>query len=161
MPGAYFIALLMSTNSIHKCSIYSMTGLVKIIISFKCQKINTEWRINLSLFKGRVTVFFCNNQTAVVLPATFKPLKHSNSGSRWATEVQKKMENHQNSISKMMGTLIHGQLYTFSYRAALLWPRRLPKIRLWAKNMKFSKIKKIARTIKTIKLLKKKSIFSL
>ena len=25
----------------------------------------------------------------------------------------------------MMGTLIHGQLYTFSYRAALLWPQKI------------------------------------
>ncbi len=33
-------------------------------------------------------------------------------------ERNQKKENHLNSISKMMGTLVQAQLYTFSYRKA-------------------------------------------
>ena len=49
------------------------------------------------------------------------------SGSRWAWEEPKK-ENNLNTISKMMDTLIQVQLYTFSYRKALIQYQKLPKI---------------------------------
>ena len=35
------------------------------------------------------------------------------------------------SISKMMGTLVQVQLYTFSSRMALYRPQKLPKITVW------------------------------
>ena len=50
-----------------------------------------------------------------------------NSGSRWAWEEPKK-ENNLDTISKMMDTLIQVQLYTFSYRKALIQYQKLPKI---------------------------------
>ena len=37
-------------------------------------------------------------------------------------ERNKKKENHLNTISKMMGTLVHVQLYTFSYRKHVIRP---------------------------------------
>ena len=46
----------------------------------------------------------------------------SGSGSRQAREELKKKENHLNTISKMMGTLVHVQLYTFSYRKPVIRP---------------------------------------
>ena len=35
-------------------------------------------------------------------------------------ERNQKKENHLNTISKMMGTLVHLRLYTFSYRKAVI-----------------------------------------
>ena len=43
-------------------------------------------------------------------------------------ERNQKKENHLNTISKMMGTLVQVQLYTFSYRKALFRPQTVPKI---------------------------------
>ena len=42
-----------------------------------------------------------------------------------------KKENHLDTISKMMGTLVQVQLYTFSYRKALFRPQIMPKIADW------------------------------
>ena len=47
----------------------------------------------------------------------------SSSGSRQAREELKKKENHLHTISKMMGTLVHVQLYTFSYRKPVIRPQ--------------------------------------
>ena len=46
-------------------------------------------------------------------------------------EGNQKKENHPNTISKMMSTLVHVQLYTFSYRKAVIEPRNLPKTAEW------------------------------
>ena len=42
-------------------------------------------------------------------------------------ERNQEKENHLNTISKMMGTLVHIQLYTFSYRKAVIRPQNMPK----------------------------------
>ena len=46
-------------------------------------------------------------------------------------ERNQKKENHPNSISKMMGTLVHVQLYTFSFRKAVIRPQNMPKTADW------------------------------
>ena len=46
-------------------------------------------------------------------------------------ERNKKKENHLNTISKMMGKLVHVQLYTFSYRKAVIQPQNMPKTTDW------------------------------
>ena len=46
-------------------------------------------------------------------------------------ERNQKKENHLNKISKMMGTLLHLHLYTFSYRKAVIWPQNMPKTVNW------------------------------
>ena len=46
-------------------------------------------------------------------------------------ERNQKKENHLNTISKMMGTLVHLQLYTFSYRKAEIRPQNMPKTADW------------------------------
>ena len=48
-------------------------------------------------------------------------------------ESNQKKENHLNTISKMMGTLllVHVQLYTFSYRKAVIQPQNVPKTADW------------------------------
>ena len=40
-------------------------------------------------------------------------------------ERNQEKENHLNTISKMMGTLVHLQLYTFSYRKAVIRPQNM------------------------------------
>ena len=49
----------------------------------------------------------------------------SSSGSRQAREELKKGK------SKMMGTLVHVQLYTFSYRKPVIRPQNMPKTADW------------------------------
>ena len=57
-------------------------------------------------------------------------------------ERNQKKENHLNTISKMMGTLVQVQLYTFSYRKALFRPQIMPKIADWGvKTAKIAKSK--------------------
>ena len=46
-------------------------------------------------------------------------------------ERNQEKENHLNTISKMMGTLVHLQLYTFSYRKAVFRPQNIPKTADW------------------------------
>ena len=46
-------------------------------------------------------------------------------------ERNQKKENHLHTISKMMGTLVHVQLYTFSYRKPVIRPQNMPKIADW------------------------------
>ena len=46
-------------------------------------------------------------------------------------ERNQEKENHLNTISKMMGTLVHLQLYTFSYRKAVIQPQNMPKTADW------------------------------
>ena len=46
-------------------------------------------------------------------------------------ERNQKKENHLNTISKMMGTLVHLQMYTFSYRKAVIQPQNMPKTTDW------------------------------
>ena len=46
-------------------------------------------------------------------------------------ERNQKKEIHPNTISKMMGTLVHLQLYTFSYRKAVIRPQNMPKTADW------------------------------
>ena len=46
-------------------------------------------------------------------------------------ERNQKKENNLNMISKMMGTLVHAQLYTFSYRKAVIRPQNMPKTADW------------------------------
>ena len=46
-------------------------------------------------------------------------------------ERNQEKENHLNTISKMMGTLVHLQLYTFSYRKAVIRPQNMPKTADW------------------------------
>ena len=45
----------------------------------------------------------------------------------------KKKENHPNTIFKIMGTLVHVQLYAFSYRKAVIRPQNMPKTADWGK----------------------------
>ena len=54
----------------------------------------------------------------------------SSSGSRWAREELKK-EIYLNTISKMMDTIVHVQLSTFSYRNVVNWPQNIPKNPDW------------------------------
>ena len=42
-------------------------------------------------------------------------------------ERNQKKENHLNTIFKMMGTLVHVQLYTYSYRKAVIRPQNIPQ----------------------------------
>ena len=42
-------------------------------------------------------------------------------------ERNQEKENHLNTISKMMGTLVHLQLYRSSYRKAVIRPQNMPK----------------------------------
>ena len=57
-------------------------------------------------------------------------------------ERNQKKKNHLNTISKMMGTLVQVQLYTFSYRKALFRPQIMPKIADWGvKTAKIAKSK--------------------
>ena len=46
----------------------------------------------------------------------------------------KKKENHLHTISKMMGTLVHVQLYTFSYRKPVIRPQNMPKTADWGQK---------------------------
>ena len=46
-------------------------------------------------------------------------------------ERNKKKENHLYTVSKMMGTLVHVQLYTFSYRKPVIRPQNMPKTAHW------------------------------
>ena len=46
----------------------------------------------------------------------------------------KKKENNLNIISKMMGTLVHVQLYTFSYRKPVIQPQNMPKTADWGQK---------------------------
>ena len=46
-------------------------------------------------------------------------------------ERNQKKENHLHTISKMMGTLVHVQLYTFSYRKPVIRPQIMPKTADW------------------------------
>ena len=46
-------------------------------------------------------------------------------------ERNQKKENHLNTISKMMGTLVHLQLYTFSNRKAVIRPQNMPETADW------------------------------
>ena len=63
----------------------------------------------------------------IILKIVFRLLRKSSKSS-------KKRENHLNTISKMMGTLVHLQLYTFSYRKAVIWPQNMPKTADWGWN---------------------------
>ena len=45
-------------------------------------------------------------------------------------ERNQEKENHLNAISKMMG-IVHLQLYTFSYRKAVIRPQNMPKTADW------------------------------
>merc|ERR1711952_137802 len=49
-------------------------------------------------------------------------------------ERNQKKENHLHTISKMMGTLVHVQLYTFSYRKPVIRPQNMPKTADWGKK---------------------------
>ena len=46
-------------------------------------------------------------------------------------ERNQKKENHLHTISKMMGTLVHVQLYTFTYRKPVIRPQNMPKTADW------------------------------
>ena len=46
-------------------------------------------------------------------------------------ERNQKKENRLHTISKMMGTLVHVQLYTFSYRKPVIRPQNMPKTADW------------------------------
>ena len=46
-------------------------------------------------------------------------------------ERNQKKENNQNTISRMIGTLVQAQPYTFSYRKAIYRPQKLLKIAYW------------------------------
>ena len=46
-------------------------------------------------------------------------------------ERNHKKENHLHTISKIMGTLVHVQLYTFSYRKPVIRPQNMPKTADW------------------------------
>ena len=46
-------------------------------------------------------------------------------------ERNQEKENHLNTISKMMGILVHVQLYTFSYRKPVIRPQNMPKTADW------------------------------
>ena len=44
-------------------------------------------------------------------------------------ERNQRKENHLNTIFKMMGTLVHVQLYTYNYRKAVIRPQNMQKKR--------------------------------
>ena len=46
-------------------------------------------------------------------------------------EGNQRKENHLHIISKMIGTLVHVQLYTFSYRKPVIRPQNMPKTADW------------------------------
>ena len=46
-------------------------------------------------------------------------------------EDNQKKENHLNTISKIMGTLVQVQLYTYIYRKAVIQPQNMPKTADW------------------------------
>jgi len=46
-------------------------------------------------------------------------------------ERNQKKENHLHTISKMMGTLVHVQLHTLSYRKPAIRPQNMPKTADW------------------------------
>ena len=46
-------------------------------------------------------------------------------------ERNQKKGNHLHTISKMMGTLVHVQLYMFSYRKPVIRPQNMPKTADW------------------------------
>ena len=46
-------------------------------------------------------------------------------------ERNQKKESHLHTISKMMGTLVHVQLYTFTYRKPVIRPQNMPKTADW------------------------------
>ena len=46
-------------------------------------------------------------------------------------EDNQKKENHLNTISKIMGTLVQVQLYTYIYRKAVIQPQNMPKTTDW------------------------------
>ena len=64
------------------------------------------WEINV-----RQIIIIANSQTPKLQTALARVLDE--------LERNQKKENHLNTISKMMGTLVQVQLYTFSYRKAL------------------------------------------
>ena len=59
------------------------------------------------------------NVLQIIINSRTPKIQMSRLGSRWAREEPKKKENHLKTISKMMGTLVQAQLYTFSSRMAL------------------------------------------
>ena len=63
----------------------------------------------------------------------FKQPKLQTALARVLDELERNQikENHLNTISKMMGTLVHFQLYTFSYRKPVIRPQNMPKTADW------------------------------
>ena len=57
-------------------------------------------------------------------------------------ERKQKKESHLNTILNMMGTFIHVQLDTFSYRKAMIRPRNMPKTADWGVKMVKSRVLK-------------------
>ena len=58
----------------------------------------------------------------------------NSSSSGYELERNQKKENHLNKISKMIGTLVHVQLYTFSYRKAVIQPQNMPNSQMGVKS---------------------------
>ena len=49
-------------------------------------------------------------------------------------EGNQRKENHLHTIFKMIGTLVHVQLYTFSYRKPVIRPQNMPKTADWKRS---------------------------
>ena len=60
-----------------------------------------------------------------------RPVPKSKTPTRQTLEGNQNKENHPHTISKMMGTSVHVQLYTFSNSKAEIRPQNMPKPPNW------------------------------
>ena len=76
------------------------------------------WRQKAHIWEINVRQIIINSRTPKIQTALAWVLDE--------LERNQEKENHLNTISKMMGTLVHLQLYTFSYRKAVIRPQNMP-----------------------------------
>ena len=81
------------------------------------------WRQKAHIWEINVRQIIINSRTPKIQTAL-----------AWVLDEQERdqeKENHLNTISKIMGTLVHLQLYTFSYRKAVIRPQNMSKTADW------------------------------
>ena len=81
------------------------------------------WEINEINVRQVIIANGINSQTSKLQTALARVLDE--------LERNQKKENHLQTISKMMGTLVHVQLYTFSYRKPVIRPQNMPRTAYW------------------------------
>ena len=81
------------------------------------------WRQKAHIWEINVRQIIINSRTPKIQTALAWVLDE--------LERNQEKENHLNTISKMMGTLVYVQLFMFSYRKAVIRPQNMPKTADW------------------------------